>query len=86
MGRPKRSSAKKGREGPRKKSTAKSSPPKKQDDPDQPLQSTEDKIIPDVLAKEESTMPIETVDTSFPDDWQNFLSFPFDEKDSMLYA
>ena len=86
MGRPKRSTAKKGREGPRKKSRSKSSPPKKQDDLDQPLQSTEDKIMPDAFAKEESTIPVETVDMSFPDEWQNFLSFPADEKDSMLYA
>ncbi|CAD6582229.1 MAG: hypothetical protein ASARMPREDX12_000870 [Alectoria sarmentosa] len=85
MGRPKRSTAKKGREGPRKKSRSKSSPPKKQDDLDQPLQSTEDKIMPDAFAKEESTIPVETVDMSFPDEWQNFLSFPADEKDSMFF-
>ena len=86
MGRPKRSTAKKGREGPRKKSTAKSSPLKKQDDSDQPLQSTEDKIMPDALAEGDSAMPVETVDMSFPDEWQTLLSFPVDEKDSMLYA
>ena len=86
MGRPKRSTAKKGRDGPRKKPTAKSTPPKKQDDPDQPLQSTEDKIGPDEASKEESMMPLETLDMKFPDEWQNFLSFPADEKNFMLYA
>ena len=86
MGRPKRSTAKKGREGPRRKPTAKSTPPKKQDDPDQPRQSTEDKIMADDFAKEESAMPPETLDMKFPDEWQNFLSFPADEKNCMLYA
>ena len=86
MGRPKRSTAKKGREGSRKKSTAKSSPPNKQDDSDQPLQSTEDKNMPDAFAKEESTVPVEAVDMNFPDEWQNLLSLPADEIDSILYA
>ena len=86
MGRPKRSTAKKGREGPRKKSTAKSSPPEKHDDLDQPLQSTEDKTMPDAFANEESTMLVETVDMSFPGEWQNLLSFPADEEDFTLYA
>ena len=86
MGRPKRSTAKKGREGPRKKSTAKSSPPKGHDDLDQPRQSTEDKMMPDAFANEESTMPVETVDMSFPGEWQNLLSFPADEEDFTLYA
>ncbi len=86
MGRPKRSTAKRSREGPRKKSTAKDSTPKKQDDPDKPLQSTEDKPMPEAFAKEKSTMPVETVEMNFPDEWQNFLSFPADEKGSMLYA
>ena len=86
MGRPKKSTAKKGRQGPKKKPTAKSSPPKKQDDPDQPLQCTQDKIMLDTSSKEEITKPVETVDMSFPEDWQNFLSFPADEQDYMLYA
>ena len=86
MGRPKKSTAKKGRQGPKKKPTAKSSRPKEQDDPDQSLQCTEDKIMLDTSSKEESTKPVETVDMTFPEEWQNFLSFPADEQDYMLYA
>ena len=85
MGRPKKATTKKGREGPRKKSTAKASTPKKQD-PDQPIQSTEEKTLPDAPTKEEHSMTVEPVDMTFPDEWQNFLSFPMDDKDSMLYA
>ena len=86
MGRPKKSTAKKGRQGPRKKPMAKNSLPKKSDDPDQPLQCTEDKIMLDTPSKGESTKPVERVDMSFPEEWQNFLSFPADEQDYMLYA
>ena len=86
MGRPKKSTAKKGRQASKKKPTAKSSPPTKQDDPDQPLQCPEDKIMLDTSSKEESTKPVETVDMSFPEEWQNFLSFPANEQDYMLYA
>ena len=42
--------------------------------------------MPDAFAKEESTVPLEAVDMNFPDEWQNLLSFPVDEKDSILYA
>ena len=86
MGRPKKATTKKGREGPRKKAAAKASPPKKQEDPDQPIPSTEEKTLPDAPIKEDHSMTAEPVDMSFPDEWHNFLSFPMDDKDSMLYA
>ena len=86
MGRPKKCTPKKGREGTRKRSSTKNSLPKKQDEPEHPTQPAEDKILPDVITKEEGTILVEGVDLSFPDEWQDFLSFPVDEKDIVLYA
>ena len=87
MGRPKKCAPKKGA---RKRSTTKNSPPKKQEEPEipiQPIQPIEDnKTLPNAPAKEEGTIPVEGVDLSFPDEWQDFLSFPVDEKDIVLYA
>jgi len=86
MGRPKKCNTKKGREGPRKRPSTKNSLPKKQEDSDQPTQSTNDKTWPNVFTQREGSMPVEAADLSFPDEWQNFLSFPTDEFDSILYA
>ncbi|KAL6720036.1 hypothetical protein ACLMJK_001957 [Lecanora helva] len=88
MGRPKKSAPKKSRENARKKSASKNPsppiPPKKQDDPDHPLPSTEDKTMPDAFPKEESTMPADTIPVGFSEDWQNFLAFPSDDKDNFF--